>query len=70
LALFQREAALIGFTSAIAAYGAFLIPKSYSSSIALSGCPEIALYGFVLFYIACVVITWMEYTGRNAIVKC
>ncbi len=67
----EREAAaVIGFTSAIAAYGAFFIPKSYGSSIALTGGPEMALYGFLLFYVACIVITWMEYSGRNAEIRC
>jgi MFS transporter, NNP family, nitrate/nitrite transporter len=67
----EREAAaVIGFTSAIAAYGAFFIPKSYGSSIALTGGPEAALYGFFLFYIACIVVTWMEYSGRNAEIRC
>jgi NNP family nitrate/nitrite transporter-like MFS transporter len=74
-AIIQREAdreaaAVIGFTSAIGAYGAFFIPKSYGSSIALTGGPEAALYGFVLFYIACIVVTWMEYAGRNAEIRC
>jgi MFS transporter, NNP family, nitrate/nitrite transporter len=67
----EREAAaVIGFTSAIAAYGAFFIPKSFGSSIALSGGPEAALYGFLLFYILCMVVTWMEYSGRNAEIRC
>jgi NNP family nitrate/nitrite transporter-like MFS transporter len=74
-AIIQREAereaaAAIGFTSAIAAYGAFFIPKSFGSSIALSGGPEAALYGFLLFYVLCIVVTWMEYAGRDAEVKC
>jgi len=67
----EREAAaVIGFTSAIAAYGAFFIPKSFGSSIALSGGPEAALYGFLLFYILCIVVTWMEYSGRHAEIRC
>ena len=33
----KESAAITGFTSAIAAYGAFFIPKSFGSSIALSG---------------------------------
>jgi NNP family nitrate/nitrite transporter-like MFS transporter len=74
-AVIQREAereaaAVIGFTSAIAAYGAFFIPKSYGSSIALTGGPEAALYGFLLFYIVCIVVTWLEYAGRGAEVRC
>jgi MFS transporter, NNP family, nitrate/nitrite transporter len=66
----REAAAVIGFTSAIAAYGAFFIPKSFGSSIALSGGPEAALYGFLLFYILCMVVTWMEYSGRNAEIRC
>jgi MFS transporter, NNP family, nitrate/nitrite transporter len=66
----RESAAVIGFTSAIAAYGAFFIPKSFGSSIALSGGPEAALYGFLLFYIICIVVSWMEYSGRNAEIRC
>jgi MFS transporter, NNP family, nitrate/nitrite transporter len=66
----RESAAVIGFTSAIAAYGAFFIPKSFGSSIGLSGGPEMALYGFFLFYILCIVVTWMEYAGRNAEIRC
>jgi MFS transporter, NNP family, nitrate/nitrite transporter len=66
----REAAAVIGFTSAIAAYGAFFIPKSYGSSIAITGGPEAALYGFFLFYLACILITWMEYSGRNAEIRC
>lgn len=66
----RESAAVIGFTSAIAAYGAFFIPKSYGSSIALTGGPEAALYGFILFYIVCIVICWMEYAGPDAEIRC
>ena len=40
----MESAAIIGFTSAIAAYGAFFIPKAYGTSIALTGGPEAALW--------------------------
>ena len=49
----REAAAAIGFTSAIAAYGAFFIPKSFGSSIALSGGPEAALWIFCGFYLLC-----------------
>src|SRR5690606_24987044 len=39
----KESAAIIGFTSAIAAYGAFFIPKGYGTSIALTGGPQAAL---------------------------
>src|SRR3546814_149314 len=49
----RESAAVIGFISAIAAYGAFYIPKAYGSSIALSGGAEIALWSFFAFYLSC-----------------
>ncbi|MCG8690767.1 MAG: MFS transporter, partial [Minwuiales bacterium] len=66
----RESAAIIAFTSAIAAYGAFFIPKSYGTSIALSGGPELALYAFMAFYGLCVVMTWFFYTRANAPVPC
>ena len=61
----KESAAIIGFTSAIAAYGAFFIPKSYGSSIALTGGPEAALWGFLVFYATCVALTWVVYTRKG-----
>jgi NNP family nitrate/nitrite transporter-like MFS transporter len=58
----RESAAIIGFTSAIAAYGAFFIPKSYGTSIAMTGGPEAALWGFLVFYVSCLAITWAVYT--------
>jgi NNP family nitrate/nitrite transporter-like MFS transporter len=58
----KESAAITGFTSAIAAFGAFFIPKSYGSSIALTGGVEFALWGFLVFYVSCLVITWWFYT--------
>jgi len=58
----KESAAIIGFTSAIAAYGAFFIPKAYGSSIALTGGPEAALWAFLIFYVSCTAVTWWFYT--------
>ncbi len=66
----RESAAIIAFTSAIAAYGAFFIPKAYGTSITLTGGPELALYCFMAFYALCVVITWFYYTRRNAPLPC
>jgi NNP family nitrate/nitrite transporter-like MFS transporter len=63
----KESAAITGFTSAIAAFGAFFIPKSYGSSIALTGGVEFALWGFFVFYITCVLITWAFYTRRGGL---
>jgi NNP family nitrate/nitrite transporter-like MFS transporter len=63
----KESAAIIGFTSAIAAYGAFFIPKSYGTSIALTGGAELALWGFLIFYVSCLAITWGIYTRRGGL---
>ncbi|WP_289042322.1 MFS transporter [uncultured Aliiroseovarius sp.] len=63
----RESAAIIAFTSAIAAYGAFFIPKSYGTSIAMSGGPEAALWGFGIFYAICTVLTWFYYTRPGAL---
>lgn len=65
-----ESAAVIGFSSAVAAYGGFFIPKSYGSSIALTGGPEMALYGFIAFYVTCIAITWWWYFRSGAEAPC
>ena len=75
LAQAQKEgntlgAATLGFTAAIAAYGGFFIPKSYGSSIALTGGPEFALWGFAVFYLLCIAVTWWFYARKNAEMPC
>jgi len=66
----REAAAVLGFSSAIAAYGAFFIPKGYGTSIALTGGPQAALYAFLGFYVTCVFATWFFYTRRNADIRC
>ncbi len=63
----KEAAAIIGFTSAIAAYGAFFIPKSFGTSIAVTGGAETALYAFLAFYVSCVLATWWFYTRRGGL---
>ena len=65
-----ESAAVVGFSSAIAAYGGFFVPRSYGTSIAMTGGPHAALYGFVAFYVACVVITWWWYFRKGAEAPC
>jgi NNP family nitrate/nitrite transporter-like MFS transporter len=63
----KESAAIIGFTSAVAAYGAFFIPKSFGTSISLTGGAEAALYGFLVFYVSCIAVTWWFYTRRGGL---
>ena len=62
----SESAAVIGFTSAIAAYGAFFIPKSFGWAIHASGSPVLAIVGFVAFYISAIAVTWSCYSRRGA----
>jgi NNP family nitrate/nitrite transporter-like MFS transporter len=63
----KESAAITGFTSAIAAFGAFFIPKSYGTSIGLTGGVEAALWGFLIFYVSCLAVTWWFYTRRGGL---
>ena len=58
-------AAALGFISAIGAIGGFFIPKAFGISLDLTGSPAGAMKVFLVFYIACVAITWLVY-GRNS----
>ena len=61
---------IIGFSSAIAAFGGFFIPESYSLSILMIGVPDLALVVFIGFYAVCILATWWYYTRKNAEVPC
>ena len=63
----RESAAIIAFTSAIAAYGAFFIPKAYGTSITMTGAPDMALWGFAVFYVLCAVLTLFFYTRRGGL---
>jgi NNP family nitrate/nitrite transporter-like MFS transporter len=60
--IFSKEQAgpVLGWTSAIAAYGAFIIPKVFGQQIK-AGHPEYALYGFTVYYVICLVLNWWYY---------
>ncbi|MCB1060160.1 MAG: NarK/NasA family nitrate transporter [Calditrichaeota bacterium] len=60
---------VLGWTSAVAAYGAFIIPKVFGAQIQ-AGHPEYALYGFAVYYGSCLLVNWWFYARRNAEIKC
>ena len=68
--VFDREQAgpVLGWTSAVAAYGAFIIPQVFGEEMAATT-PENALYGFAAFYFLCVLINWWFYLRPDAYVK-
>ncbi|MEB2399920.1 MAG: NarK family nitrate/nitrite MFS transporter [Alcaligenaceae bacterium] len=66
----MESAAVLGFSGAIGAYGGFFIPRSFGTSLELTGDVHAALYFFIGFYISCVLVTWWYYARRNAPVPC
>jgi len=68
--IFDREQAgpVLGWTSAVAAYGSFVAPVVIGEQIK-AGTPEYAMYGFAVFYAVCLVINWWFYLRANAYIK-
>ena len=68
--IFDRTQAgpVLGWTSAIAAYGAFVAPIVIGDQIK-AGTPQYAMYGFAIFYAVCLVLNWWFYLRKNAYVK-
>ncbi len=60
---------VLGWTSAIAAYGAYLIPKIFATQIQ-AGTPQNALYGFAAYYATCLALNWWFYARKNAEIVC
>ena len=57
---------MLGWTSAVAAYGAFIIPIVFKIAIENTGAPDTGLYGFVVFYIVSMIILWYFYLRKSA----
>ena len=68
--VFDKEQAgpVLGWTSAVAAYGAFIIPKVIGEQMALKQ-PENAMYGFAAFYFICLLLNWWYYLSPKATIK-
>ncbi|MCC6758967.1 MAG: NarK/NasA family nitrate transporter [Candidatus Omnitrophica bacterium] len=69
--IFSKEQAgpVLGWTSAIAAYGAFIIPIVFGQQIK-AGHAEYALYGFTIYYVICLILNWYYYDRKNSGIKC
>ena len=57
----RETSAVLGISSAVAAYGSFVIPQAFKESIEGTGGPEVALYGFLAYYVVCLSITVVAY---------
>lgn len=68
--IFDRQQAgpVLGWTSAIAAYGAFVAPIVIGDQIK-AGTPQFAMYGFAAFYAVCLILNWWFYLRAGAYVK-
>ena len=66
----RESAAVVGFSGAIGAYGGFFIPKSFGTSIEMTGGVDAALYVFIGFYVSCLVINWWFYARKGAEIPC
>jgi NNP family nitrate/nitrite transporter-like MFS transporter len=66
----KESAAVVGFVSAVAAYGAFFVPRTFGISMELTAAPALAIYAFVACYLACMAVVWWCYLRRGAEVHC
>ena len=68
--IFDRQQAgpVLGWTSAIAAYGAFIAPVVIGSEIK-AGTPQNAMYGFAIFYALCLILNWWFYLRTGSEIK-
>jgi len=68
--IFDRQQAgpVLGWTSAVAAYGAFIAPVLIGQQIK-AGTPQFAFYGFSVFYAVCLVLNWWFYLRAGAEIK-
>ncbi len=64
----DQRGPVLGWTSAVAAYGSFIAPVVIGGQIK-AGTPEYAMYGFAVFYAVCVVVNWWFYLRKNAYIK-
>ncbi len=61
----EQAGPVLGWTSAVAAYGAFLIPKLIGEQMKATT-PEVAMYGLAAFYAFCAILNWWYYLGPKA----
>ena len=68
--IFDRTQAgpVLGWTSAVAAYGAFIAPVVIGAQVK-AGTPEYSMYGFAVFYAACLVLNWWFYLRSGSEIK-
>jgi NNP family nitrate/nitrite transporter-like MFS transporter len=68
--IFDRQQAgpVLGWTSAVAAYGAFVAPVVIGDQIK-AGTPQVAMYGFAVFYALCLILNWWFYLRAGSEIR-
>ena len=68
--IFDRTQAgpVLGWTSAVAAYGAFVAPIVIGNEIK-AGTPQQAMFGFAVFYGLCLILNWWFYLRQGSEIK-
>ena len=64
-----ESAAIVGFSSALGAYGGFFIPLAFANSMKATGGPVTALYIFCAFYATCAIVNWVYYARPRSILN-
>eukprot|EP01083_Nonionella_stella_P096179 270298_1 len=65
----QHAGPVLGWTSAIAAYGAFVVPIIFKASISTE-IAEWAFFSFAIYYVTCLFVNWWYYYRGSAEIHC
>ena len=65
----KQAGPVLGWTSAIGAFGAFLVPSIFSQQVG-AGAGQLAFYGFAIYYLTCLALNWYYYARKNAEIPC
>ena len=63
----MESAAIVGFSSAVGAFGGFFIPLAFGNSMTATGGPATALFVFLAFYLSCVAVNWAFYGRKSSL---
>ena len=63
----MESAAIVGFSSAVGAFGGVFIPLAFCNSMTATGGPATALFVFLAFYLSCVAVNWAFYGRKSSL---
>ncbi|MEW6277874.1 MAG: MFS transporter [Candidatus Eremiobacterota bacterium] len=66
----RQAAGVLGWTAAVAAFGAFVFPAMFGQAIARTGSPNPVFYALTAFYALNIGINWWYYTRKGAEKPC